>query len=58
MLFVAFFSYGIFYVVRQVPGFELVRRALGKRHRTLYYWIKMENLLVSAICFPVRELSC
>ena len=31
---------------------QVARRALGKRRLTFYYWIKMENLLASAICFP------
>ena len=34
---------------------QLARRALGKRRLTLYYWIKMENLSASAICFPTRR---
>ena len=37
---------------------QLARRALGKRRLTFYYWIKMENLLASAICFPTQEVSC
>ena len=32
-------------------------RALAKRRLTFYYWIKMENLLVSAICFPTQRVS-
>ena len=38
-------------------GLKLARRALGKRRQTLYYWIKMENLLASAICSPAQEPS-
>ena len=37
---------------------QLAPRALGKKRLTLHYWIKMENPLVSAICFPTQTVPC
>ena len=56
VLVVAFFSYAIFYVVRQVPASRGAPH-VGKRRLTFCYWIKMENLLASAICCPAQEPS-
>ena len=55
VLVVAFFSYEIFYVLRQVP-LRPALRALAKRRRTSYYWIKTNNRSAWVICFPGREL--
>ena len=57
VLVVAFFSYAIFYVVRQVPASAGAPR-VGKRHQTSSYSIKMENPSASAICYPAQEVSC
>ena len=35
---------------------QLVPRALGKRRLISYYWIKVENLSASAICFPTQRV--
>ena len=56
VLLVAFFSYEILYSLRQVPA-SVGARASGKRRLTFSSSIKMENLLVSGICFPTQRAS-
>ena len=47
----AFFSYEIFYVLRQVPASAGAPR-VGQKAPIFYCWIKMENRSALAICFP------
>ena len=56
LFFFAFFSYEIFYVVRQVPLSAHAPRL--NRHRTSCCWIKTRCRWVWAICFPDQKLSC
>ena len=57
VLLVAFFSYEILYSLRQVPASVGAPR-VGQKAPDFFLLIKMENLLVSAICFPTQTVPC
>ena len=53
----SFFSYEIFYVLRQVP-LSAQAPHIAKRPRTSCCWIKTSSRSVWAICFRDRRLWC
>lgn len=53
----AFFSYEIFYVLRQVPLSAHAPR-VGGRRRNSRWSIQMEDQSPWRICFPAQKLSC